>query len=167
MGGWHTQLVSSKVRVTSQVGMTVPRSELGGLVLAVRLIDTVIIALEVRPKRRVSIIGDSTCTISSCETNCSSLAPYFQNRVAEIVEKMSSWGNEASVDMTQEMLEEIADDDTVVDKLNWIAGPLNLPTRGTVNWQEIGKGTLWQTGPEFIGDVRETRPVNRNFIEKR
>ena len=98
LGGWHTQLVASKVRVTSQVGMPVPRSELGGLVIVVRFLDSVIKALEIRPKR-FSIVGDSTCTISSCETNCSSLAPYFQNRVSEIIKKMSSWGIEAGIDM--------------------------------------------------------------------
>ena len=163
-GGWFSRLVSSKVRVTSQQGMTVPRAELSGLVVAVRLVDALVKSLEKRP-RRISIMGDSTCTIASCELGCSSLAPYFSNRIAEVIEKMSSWGDPSPVTMKEELLEE--PEETVVDLINHIAGVLNpgdWPTRGTFSWQSIGLDSPWQTGPDFIKDARDTWPVTRDFI---
>ena len=165
-GGWHTRLVSSKVRVTSQQGMTIPRSELSALVLSVRLADSLMKSLEARPSR-VSIMGDSTCTIASCEIGCTSLAPYFSNRVAEIIEKMQSWGETSPAKMNEELLEVPEEDQTVVDLIYHLPGVVNpgdWPTRGTFGWQDIGLDSQWQTGPDFIREPRDTWPVTRDFV---
>ena len=164
-GGWKAVLMSAKVRVTSQQGMTIPRSELSGLVLAVRLTDTIYKAVEEKP-RRISIIGDSTCTISSCESGCTSLAPYFANRVAEIVDKMQSWGPTSPQPMREE-LKENPGEETFVDLINHTPGTSNiadLPTRGTVNWDQIGPESEWQRGPNYLQETRDSWPVSRDFI---
>ena len=84
---WETNLITSKARVTPKSGCTTPRSELSGLVLLVRLIDQILSALDNRPIR-ITLAGDSTCTVSVCSINSASLQPFFQNRVIEVLHRM-------------------------------------------------------------------------------
>ena len=88
-GVWHTCLIASKARVCPKAGQTTPRAELSGLVLLTRLVNNIVKSLDVSPCR-ITVIGDSTCTISSCEMNAASLNPYFANRVIEILHSMQS-----------------------------------------------------------------------------
>ena len=40
---------------------------------------------------RISLMGDSECTISAVECNSKLLKVWFGNRVAEILEQMEAW----------------------------------------------------------------------------
>ena len=88
---WHVALLASKARVTPKANLSTPRSELNGLVVLVRLLNTIIPALSVPPSR-ISIIGDSTCTIAAANYNAAALAAFFSNRVVEIIDVTNSWG---------------------------------------------------------------------------
>ena len=90
---------------------------MSALVLCTRILDSVVKAMEILPMR-LTVIGDSTCTISSCELSCTSQTPFFSNRVAEILDTMQSWGPESPVKATQELEEIPNDDTTMVDKIS-------------------------------------------------
>ena len=84
-GSWNVQLLCGKARVCPTSGLTTPRAEMNGLLMLARLIEVVVLAFSVLPQR-ITIAGDSTCSISSMEATASVLAPYFQHRTAEIGE---------------------------------------------------------------------------------
>ena len=166
---WWTTLVTAKTRVTPQAGCTTPRAELSGLVLLARLVDKVIKALDI-PPIRITLMGDSTCTISACEVNCASLKPFFSNRVMEILHLMDGWGKKSGLSACQELGGDVIGDmehEVLVDELMHVAGPLNVadyPSRGNLEWQEMDEGSLWQQGPSFLRENRVNWPVNRDFI---
>ena len=88
---WKVTLYGSKARVTPAKGTTTPRSELNGLLILTRLLNVIVKAMEVKP-RRISMFGDSECTIASVNATSTVLAPFFSNRVAEIIDTMAEWG---------------------------------------------------------------------------
>ena len=61
------RLVASKARITPLRGMTVPRSELSGLVLGSRLLKTVVNSIEVKPNR-VILMSDSRSVVLATTT---------------------------------------------------------------------------------------------------
>ena len=167
-GVWHTCLIASKARVCPKAGQTTPRAELSGLVLLTRLVNNIVKSLDVSPCR-ITVIGDSTCTISSCEMNAASLNPYFANRVIEIIHSMQSWGKPSPIAATEELddADVMTDAEPVVDQLYHTAGDINIadiPSRGTANLQDIGPGSEWQLGPPYLKFSRENWPINRDFI---
>ena len=168
-GTWWTTLVTSKSRVTPQAGCTTPRSELNGLVLLARLADKVVKGLSQSPIR-ITIMGDSTCTISACQVNCSSLKPYFSNRVMEILSLIAGWGEQSTMDALEEFPDEMRMDMdmmTQVDPIQHIPGPRNpadRPSRGGVDWKDLDEGSEWQCGPPFIREDRASWPISRDFI---
>ena len=159
----QTYLLTAKSRVTPKAGMTPPRSELNGLVVATRIADKVLDSLTVRPER-VTIMTDSSCSVSACDLNANSLATFFANRVLEITQTMQTWGpaitGEASDEPTERDLANLAqmesegDKFTLVDKIVHTPGvenPADLPTRGfNIEWHEMKTGMLWQDGPGYL-----------------
>ena len=165
---WHTCLIAGKARVTPSSGITTPRAELCGLVTLSRLMDSIIASVPIKP-RRITLIGDSTCTIASCEANCASLGAYFANRVVEIVDLMDKWGVKTSVSALEELQEEeiSSEEMTTIDQLWHTPGdknPADLPTRGMALWTELDRGSTWQKGPDYLRLPRQTWPLSRNFI---
>ena len=73
---FHSILMSAKACVTPlRVGLTVPRSELSGLVLATRL--QVRISKNYKPGlSSAHTLGDSTCVIACMSQNSSSFPPF-------------------------------------------------------------------------------------------
>ena len=141
--GWHTALVGSKSRVTPRAGCTTPRAELSGLVMLTRLVKSVVTALKTTP-RRITLAGDSTCTISACEINCASLQPFFSNRVMEILANLADVGEETSIPVNQELPTDQEVKVTQIDKLQHIKGvsnPADWPSRGNLEWQDLGGQT--------------------------
>ena len=59
--------------------------------MLVRMVFEVLKAA-VYPIRRITLIGDSECTIASVNATSTVLAPFFSNRVAEIIDTMAEWG---------------------------------------------------------------------------
>ena len=149
-------------------GLTIPRAEMNGLVMGTRELEIMIDSLEI-PAIRVSVIGDSTCTISSVEATASVLAVYFANRVAEVTEtlqKMNTYRGEP-VDLFEEITDK--DNGVLVDPLAHIAGTENiadLPTRPHASVDDVNAGSAWQDGPAFLRMPRSKWPVTRDFIRE-
>ena len=126
---YNTALLTSKSRVTPKHGLTAPRSELQGLIIAVRVVDRIINALDARPLR-VTIITDSQCSVAALDVNASSLATFFANRALEISNTMKSWGPkylEAKEELSDIQLAELLRNSiTHVDLLQHTP---NLPTK--------------------------------------
>ena len=158
---WHTTLVTSKARVTPGQGTTTPRSELSALVLLVRLIDTVIMSIEL-PPIRVTIMGDSTCVVAACDLNANALQPYFSNRVVEVITTMKKWGVQEAWPVEKELTHAYVQEEEskcVVDPIQHVPGTRNIadmPTRGNIELETLNLDTSWQNGPDFLQDNRKT-----------
>ena len=54
-----------------------------------------------------------------------------------------------------------------MESVHWVASadnPVDLLTRGTAKLQDVGPGSMWQVGPNFLSLPREKWPVNRDCI---
>ena len=169
---FYTTIVTSKARVTPKGGTTTPRSELSGLMVAIRVMDKVIRAIKVSyTPARVTIAGDSKCTVTCVSTNAAALNPYFANRSLETNIKMGEWGpytdKKATYELTEEDLNKLGPQEIVVDKVHYIPGPQNpgdAPTRGSILYKDLDMGKIWQTGPDFIMEPRDTWPLSDDFV---
>ena len=151
---YFAQLLCSKCRVTPLDGFTIPRSELSGAVLLSRLMFTVIRALI---KLGIPILGsimllDSTCSISTLEENARKLKPFFHNRRAEILDNIAEIRKLCPME----------DVHFVPGKLN----PADIATRGNTKITEMGPGSVWQSGPDFLCSPRSEWPITRDFIKE-
>ena len=75
-GTWHVELLCAKARVSPVQGLSIPRAELNGLLLLTRMVENAVTAMSVKPSR-ITLCGDSTCTISSLDATASVLNVYF------------------------------------------------------------------------------------------
>ena len=79
-----SQLVAAKARVTPlKAGLTIPRSELSGLLLCTRLLSETE-SLYSGGIGSISCLGDSTCIISSLDKTATSFNPFMHARLSEI-----------------------------------------------------------------------------------
>ena len=152
VGDFDANLCISKCRVCPLRGYTVPRSELCGALLVSRLMVSVVTALSRLDECPVGacMLLDSRCIISSLEMTSSKLLPFFQNRLAEIVENLDLVAKRCPV-----------------EKVHWVQSDLNpadLLTRGTASIQDIGPFSFHQKGPKFLSSPRESWPVTRSFV---
>ena len=148
---YQVRLLTGKARVTPLKGSTAPRSELSGLLILSRLLKVVVEALWEKPTS-VTIAGDSQCTIAALKTSGGLLAPYFANRVSEIVRN----------------LKEVAETVKVGDILH-LAGPLNpadLPTRETCLADDLNPDSVWTSGPAFLYKPHAEMPMSRKFLDQ-
>ena len=90
--GFQSSLLIAKARVTTVRGTTTPKSELSGLLIASRLLLTVLRSMPEKPSE-VFIAGDSQCTIAALEKSGDQLGPYFCNRVSEILQNLDEAKN--------------------------------------------------------------------------
>ena len=167
---FHTAIMTSKSRVTPKHGMTPPRSELQGLIIAVRLVDRIMKALTNKPMR-ATVITDSQCSVAALDVNASSLATFFANRALEIANTMASWGQQVP-----EALEELADEDVSALQLNsdtrvdlvqhtpGVENPADWPTRGNLEWSKMGLNSEYQLGPPYLRLQRPEWHVSRSFV---
>ena len=134
--------------------MTVPRTEMNGLVIAIKLIDLSLASMRQLPSS-VMFCLDSECTISAVDSKNGLLKPYLVNRRAFVKGKLQEW---------QQKYPEI-----LFEPLQHIPGNLNpahLPTRTNYNPKDVEKGTTWQNGPDFLKLPRDQWPVSRDFKTK-
>ena len=117
------RLLLSKARVTpTSPTVSTPRTELRGLLLLARAITAIMPGFSRLPSR-VSLFGDSQCTISAVECDQKLLEVWFGNRVAEIHDHMQSWRGL----------------NVLVDELHHWPGESNipdLPTRGKATYTQ-------------------------------
>merc|ERR1711867_142527 len=95
---------------------------------------------------RLIIAGDSMCTHMCIRREGSSFKPYFQNRVAEIVSNLAE-------------LEQLVDVMEPTQKVDGEANPADVCTRPGVTMEQIGAGSVWINGPEFLKWPRELWPL--------
>ena len=109
-------------------GLTIPRSELSGMLLQTRLTLTAVKALQTEHSMRptgVVMMNDSRCSISSVDKSSTALKPYFHNRVSEILENMSEMRKYCEVEEFQH----------VSGDLN----PADVATRGLAKASDLGQ----------------------------
>ena len=153
-GDFIAQLVCAKARVTPISGLTIPRSELSGLLLSTRMSLSVAKALSLDssmyPTAAISLT-DSECSISAIAKTSSALKPYFHNRVAEIKENFEALGKICEVEEVHHISREF----NVAD----------MATHPGVSLSDIGPDSVWQRGPAFLGSRRDLWPVSREFVK--
>ena len=140
------RLLVAKSRVTPIHGMTIPRAELQAMVILLRLTATVLKASEEKFER-VTVATDSKCVLAALSKPAPSMKPYFANRVAEVWTLMAEIG---------EMVPQ-ADFPLFVPG---ILNPSDLGTREGVKKEELGPQTVWQQGPAFLREKRESWPLS-------
>ena len=147
---FHSVLMSAKARVTPlRVGLTVPQSELSGLVLETRL--QVRISKHYKPGVGSAILlGDSTCVISCMEKNSNSFSPFFHSRISEAIRNREIIGDHVG---TQEDIFHLASKENISD----------LATRKSAMAEDCKMGSSWQYGPNWLRTPRSTWPVSRDF----
>ena len=82
---------------------------------------------------RISVLGDSECTISSVECDQYVLKQWFGNRTSEVLEQIKAW----------------QDSDIDVDPIQHWPGddnPADLVTKGKAKNEDVA-GEKWQEGP--------------------
>ena len=169
-GQWESRIYAAKARVTPSKGMTVPRSELNSLLITTRLILNICTAMYVKPTR-ITLMGDSECTISSYEAEHTVLASYFANRVYECEQNLDKVGTKIPDSYT--VHKELADEDIKerpqVDALQHVAGILNtadIATRGHATYDDVKADSEWINGPKFLTEDRSKWPISREFIRE-
>ena len=146
----QARLVSAKARVNPSSGpVSTPRSEMRGLLMLVRMITAVLPGLPEAPAR-ISLFGDSECTITSVDCEEHRLNMWFGNRVAEVEEHMNGWKEQ----------------EITVDKLHHWPGVRNIAdiaTKGKAELKDVIGGSEWQEGPWEIRFPRANWPATRTF----
>ena len=152
-GDYQAFLLCAKAKVTPLSGFTVPRSEISGMVLQSRLALSSIKALSIEPELKptgVTLLSDSECVISAVETSTSVLKPFYHNRVSEIRENMSEMKMYCPV-----------------EEIYHVSGhhnPADMATRGSTKSADLGPGSTWWHGPDFLCVRRDLWPVSRSFV---
>ena len=135
----EVRLLTAKARVVGKTCKTTPRSELNGLLVLARLVSAAVEGMVEKPEK-IILGGDSQCTIAAVNSNTSTLAPYFRNRVSEIVDDhVAKWAS--------------GDDNIEVENLQYVPGPENpadLGTWGEATQSDVTLGSRWQCGPEWL-----------------
>ena len=143
----------SKARVTPTTPtVSTPRTKLRGLLLLARAITAILPGFGKLPNR-ISLFGDSQCTISAADSDQKILEIWFGNRVAEIRVHMQSWQGQH----------------IIVDKLHHWPRESNIadfPTRGKAIFNEVGPDSEWQPGPAITRRPRNQWPASRRFTRQ-
>ena len=147
---FHSILMSAKAKVTPlRIGLTIPRSELSGLVLGTRL--QVRISKHYKPGIGSAImLGDSTCVISSMSKNSNTFSPFFHSRISECIRNRDIVADHVG---TQEEIFHLPSKENISD----------LATRRSARVGDCQMGTIWQCGPSWLRTPRNTWPVSRDF----
>ena len=147
-----SQLVATKARVTPlKTGLTIPRSELSGLLLCTRLLSRTE-SLYSGGFGSVSCLGDSTCIISSLDKTATSFNPFMHAHLSEI----HNLRDKLSSKIHLEDVYHIASGDNISD----------ICTRRESHLSHLGEGSTWQTGPSWLRTPCYTWPCMRDFNNK-
>ena len=147
-----SQLVATKAWVTPlKAGLTIPRSELSGLLLCMRLLSRTE-SLYSGGCGSVLCLGDSTCIISSLDKTATSFNPFMHACLSEI----HNLRDKLSAKIHLEDVFHIASADNISD----------ICTRRESHLNNLGEGSVWQTGPSWLRRPRYTWPCTRDFNNK-
>ena len=155
-GGTHVlRLLMGKARVTpsskgsEKLRRSTPRTEMRGLTMLARMTTACIPGMPKMPTR-ISLFGDSECTISAVDCMDGQLDIWFGNRVAEVLDHMEAWRKL----------------DIEVDELHHWPGPRNIAdiaTKGKAALEDVGPDSEWQNGPWEARYPRSKWPATRDF----
>ena len=138
---FESRILAAKARIGRH---TIPRQELNALVIICRLTTALWNGMVEKPAY-VSVLVDSTCTISSLECDQRILAPFFSSRCAEVLEHFALWS-----------------EDTEVLPIQYVPTDLNISdiaTKGKAVAADIQLGSVWQTSiPWILGPIPATSP---------
>ena len=131
-----------------RAGLTIPRAELSGLMLATRL--QLRIARNYKPGLSSShTLGDSTCVIASLDKNSTQFSPFFHSRISECLRNREK----VSQKTFNKEICHVSTDKNIAD----------LATRKTARITDIEMNSQWQTGPDWIRTPRKMWPVTRDI----
>ena len=141
----EARLMLAKCRVAPLLGMTIPRGELQSLTILTRML---LVVAEAYPARfqSISTYTDSMCSLGALCKTMSALRPYFSHRVSEIHQ-------------IREQLSMLTDELAPVHHIQGTLNPADQGTRGNVSVADLGQGSRWQTGPDFLCTPYEQWPV--------
>ena len=142
---FDSNLLVSKTRVAPITGSTIPRMELQGLLQLSRLMKKAVQAMRT-PITRVILAGDSLCCIMALKKDGMSFNPFFQNRLTEINENLSTISKKVKI------LEP-------VQKIAGTANPADLSTRTAAKHEDLAANSPWQKGPDFLCHPKDTWPL--------
>ena len=132
----EARLVMAKSRIAPNKGASIPRLELQALVLGTCIALTIAWAIDWKI-HRLTVITDSECNIAALHRPRMVYRPYFQHRLAEILES----------------IEELRELVPVVDPVTHVPSDANaadILTRGTASAKEIGSESTWVKGPAYL-----------------
>ena len=102
----------------------------------------------------ITLAGDSRCTISATECMTNTLAPYFCNRVGEVLDDhIEKWKKR--------------DPAIEVEEIQFVPGlenPADIATRGEATYEDVSFNGTWQCGPPWLKLPRNQWSMNRDFI---
>ena len=153
------RLLCSKSRVTPLQRISTPRSELNGAVIVVRLIWTVIQALEVEElPTRVLIGGDSETVLAAREKACGALGEFFGNRVGEC------WSLQEKI---AELVPVGVSGGGEWYHMSSMNNAADRPTRLDSKPEDLGIGSVWQDGLPYMREPFAEWPWERDFAERK
>ena len=158
-GGYIACLLVAKARVSAMWSTSTPRVEMDGAVLAVRLTYRAIKSLNPEDvPERVYMIGDSETVLASRERDSGFFGEFFGNRIGETYD----------VQIEIQKLTQVGDDGDG----NWwhvrsADNAADRPSRLDSVPADLGLGSGWQVGPDYLTLDREQWPVERNFADRK
>ena len=93
----------------------------------------------------IHLYTDSLCTVGALKKHPSSMKPFFGNRVAEVAR-------------IREQIATFTDDLRPVSHIPGESNPADVGTRGLVGVGDLGPGSMWQAGPNFLREPVEDWP---------
>ena len=130
---FESHILAPKSHVTLlKTGLTIPRSELSGLLLCSRLMSRAV-RLFNGSFNSASCLGDSTCIISALEKNATAFNPFMHARLSEIPNLREKIGIRTHL----EDVFHVTSSENMAD----------ICTRRESNLTDIGFNSAWQTGP--------------------
>ncbi len=140
-GRYQCRLVTGKTRVAPLKRISIPRMELQAAVIGVRLAAKVQAHLDLEVKQR-RFFTDSSAVLGMFKGNMSLYREFVATRVAEVKSK------------------------SLVEEWSWIPTDSNmadLGTRGEVNPEQMGLGSEYQDGPEWLRGPEAGWPCRDSF----
>ena len=153
------RLLCSKARVAPLKRQSTPRLELNGAVVGMRLLWTVVQALEHEGlPTKVLVGGDSETVLAAREKATGALGEFFGNRIGEC------W------DLQEKIAELVPVGISGLGEWYHMASQENAadrPTRLDSRPEDVAIGSEWQEGPSYLRRPFSEWPWERNFADRK